>query len=94
MQEVFGAVTGFGVATLVTLLTQVVKTNFKLDGLPVLGVSLGLAFAWFVPFHLLQADAITPMVVYEAIFYSVMGWLVANGIYTIGKTTFSGQRSE
>ena len=85
MQEVFGPVTGFGVATLVTLLTQVTKNYFKLDGLQVLGVSLALALVWFVPFHLLWSGTITPQIIYESIFYAVMGWLVANGIYSVGK---------
>ncbi len=86
MQELFGPVTGFGVATLVTLLTQLVKSYFKFQDLQALVISLAVAIVWFMPFHLLWADQIDGRVVYEAIFYAFMGWLLANGIYSAGKT--------
>ena len=86
MQEVYGPVTAFGVATLVALLTQVLKSQFNLEGIKALLASLVWALIWFVPFHLLKAG-LSPVTIYESIFYAFMGALTANGIYSAAATT-------
>lgn len=86
MEELYGPITGFLIASIVTTLTQLVKEAWKLENKPALLVSLLIALIWFVPFHLLWSDEITAKAIYASIAYSFLGWLTAMGLYSGIKT--------
>ena len=86
MGEIYGPVTAYGVAALVALCTQITKGFLKADDFAAVLVSLFWSLVWGSTFHLI-VSGITPMTVYEAIFYSFWGALTANGIYSATATT-------
>ena len=87
MGELFGAINPLGISFLVTTLTQYFKLWFKLSDLPALGLSLAISAFLTMPYVLLTyVGAITAMSVYESIYYTLYAWLLANGLYAVGKT--------
>jgi hypothetical protein len=91
MQQVYGPITGFTVAVAISIFAQVVKQlapnlSDRLTQFVVLGISI----IFVVPFELFTIwPDITPISVYNAFFYSFLGWFSAMGIYNAAKVQFA-----
>ena len=92
MEELFGPITATFISMIVALLVQVAKSYWNVDGKQALLVSFIIALLFYIPYQLIyfwNPDAIAQMV-YSALIYSIAGWLLACGIYSVGKTVLNG----
>jgi len=81
MLEFFGPVTPVLLFSIVTGVTQFIKSQFQLSGKVVQFVALVLSLILVIPYHLLTADEITALVSFQAVVYSLAGWLMSIGLY-------------
>ena len=90
MEELFGKISPTAIAALVSVIVQIFKETWQLEGKRALLVSLGVSLVLFAPFYLLFYWGTLPVgqLIYTALFYSLSGWLLAAGIYSTIKTGF------
>jgi hypothetical protein len=92
MEQLSGPITAAGIAAVAAILIQVAKTQWELTGRLSLLVSFVIAMVLFLPFHLIwgAAELSTAQHIYSSIFYSIVGWLIAAGMYSASKTAIFG----
>lgn len=93
MQDVYGPVSAFGISVLCAALTQGVKLFTGWDGWKILLVNLAWNLAWQSSWHLL-VNGVTPITVYEALFYSFLGAATSSGLYSGVKTVAAEYRAK
>ena len=90
MESVYGAISVFGIATLVTGLTQAIKVWRKWvddkDNIKILCTNLLWNLAWLMSWHLIT-KGVTALTIYEGLFYSFLATVTSVGIYATGKAT-------
>jgi len=83
MEDVFGAVKPFTIMMVITLLTQWVKANWELSPKQIQFVALGFSILLIGAWQLLTIPDITPLAVFVAFIFALLGWFTAIGMYEV-----------
>lgn len=88
MDELFGPISATTIAAICTVLVQIAKEQWQLDGKIALVVSLIISLFFFLPFYLIFFWGTIPpaQLIYSSMFYSFCGWLLSCGFYSTVKT--------
>ena len=89
MEELFGPISATTIAAIVSVVVQLVKSQWQLEGKVALALSFLISMVFFLPFYLIWFWDTLPFarLLYSSVFYSISGFLLACGFYSAVKTS-------